>query len=125
MADAVEIVRKKFPGLVVDGEMHLDTAVVEEIVTLNYPHSRIKGDANVLVFPDLTSGNIGYKLVQRLGNADAIGPILMGMKKPVNALQHGMTVPEIVNLTAITAVSAELEASGERTVPVPAGARRV
>ena len=95
------------PKLVVDGEMHLDTAVVEEIVTKNYPHSRIKGDANVLIFPDLTSGNIGYKLVQRLGGADAIGPILMGMRKPVNVLQHGMTVAEIVNVAAITAVSAE------------------
>jgi len=110
VADAVDIVRKKFPELIVDGEMHLDTAVVEEIVEKNYPHSRIKGDANVLVFPDLTSGNIGYKLVQRLGNADAIGPILMGMRKPVNVLQHGMTVAEIVNLAAITAVSFDLPA---------------
>ncbi|MEI6666540.1 MAG: NADP-dependent malic enzyme [Acidobacteriota bacterium] len=104
---AVDIVRKKNPKLIIDGEMHLDTAVVEEIVTKNYPHSRIKGDANVLVFPDLTSGNIGYKLVQRLGNADAIGPIMMGMRKPVNVLQHGMTVAEIVNVAAITAMSAE------------------
>ncbi|MCU0252442.1 MAG: NADP-dependent malic enzyme [Vicinamibacterales bacterium] len=107
VADAVEIVRKKNPKIVVDGEMHLDTAVVEEIVTKNYPHSRIKGDANVLIFPDLTSGNIGYKLVQRLGNADALGPILLGVRKPVNVLQHGMTVAEIVNVAAITAMSAE------------------
>ena len=89
------------------GEMHLDTAVVEEIVTKNYPHSRIKGDANVLIFPDLTSGNIGYKLVQRLGGADALGPILLGVRKPVNVLQHGMTVADIVNVAAITAMSAE------------------
>jgi malate dehydrogenase (oxaloacetate-decarboxylating)(NADP+) len=123
VADAVEIVRRKNPGLVVDGEMHLDTAVVEEIVAKNYPHSRIKGDANVLVFPDLTSGNIGYKLVQRLGNADAIGPILMGMRKPVNVLQHGMTVAEIVNLAAITAVTADQQASVGRAVPAPAGKR--
>ncbi len=109
VADAVDIVRRKNPGLVIDGEMHLDTAVVEEIVTKNYPHSRIKGDANVLIFPDLTSGNIGYKLVQRLGGADAIGPILMGMQKPVNVLQHGMTVSEIVNVAAITAVSTEMQ----------------
>jgi malate dehydrogenase (oxaloacetate-decarboxylating)(NADP+) len=107
VADAVEIVRKKNPKIVIDGEMHLDTAVVEEIVTKNYPHSRIKGDANVLIFPDLTSGNIGYKLVQRLGGADALGPILLGVRKPVNVLQHGMTVAEIVNVAAITAMSAE------------------
>ncbi|MFO7691519.1 MAG: NADP-dependent malic enzyme [Vicinamibacterales bacterium] len=107
VADAVDLVRAKNPDIVIDGEMHLDTAVVEEIVTENYPHSRIKGDANVLVFPDLTSGNIGYKLAQRLGNADAIGPLLMGMKKPVNILQHGMTVAEIVNVAAITAVTAD------------------
>jgi len=107
VADAVEIVRRKNPNIIIDGEMHLDTAVVEEIVTKNYPHSRIKGDANVLVFPDLTSGNIGYKLVQRLGNAEAIGPILLGVRKPVNVLQHGMTVADIVNVAAITAMSAE------------------
>ncbi len=114
VADAVEIVRRRNPDLVVDGEMHLDTAVVEEIVEKNYPHSRIKGDANVLVFPDLTAGNIGYKLVQRLGGADAIGPILMGMQKPVNVLQHGMTVSEIVNVAAITAVSAEMQSNADR-----------
>jgi malate dehydrogenase (oxaloacetate-decarboxylating)(NADP+) len=105
VAAAVDIVRQREPGLVVEGEMHLDTAVVEEIVAQNYPHSRIKGNANVLIFPDLTSGNIGYKLVQRLGHADAIGPILMGMKKPVNVLQHGMSVADIVNVAAITAIS--------------------
>jgi len=107
VADAVEIVRKKNPNIIIDGEMHLDTAVVEEIVTKNYPHSLFKGDANVLVFPDLTSGNIGYKLVQRLGNAEALGPILLGVRKPVNVLQHGMTVADIVNVAAITAMSAE------------------
>jgi malate dehydrogenase (oxaloacetate-decarboxylating)(NADP+) len=107
VAEAVDIVRAKHPKLVIDGEMHLDTAVVQEIVEKNYPHSRIKGDANVLVFPGLASGNIGYKLVQRLGGADALGPILLGVRKPVNVLQHGMTVAEIVNVAAITAMSAE------------------
>jgi len=108
VADAVDLVLAKNPDIVIDGEMHLDTALVEEIVTANYPHSRIKGDANVLIFPDLTSGNIGYKIAQRAGNADAIGPLLMGMKKPVNVLQHGMTVAEIVNVAAITAVTADV-----------------
>jgi len=119
VAAAVEIVRRQRPGLVIDGEMHLDTAVVKEIVEQNYPHSRIKGDANVLIFPDLASGNIGYKLVQHLGRADAIGPILMGMRRPVNVLQHGTTVSEIVNVTAITAVAAEMLGALQRvTAPV-------
>jgi malate dehydrogenase (oxaloacetate-decarboxylating)(NADP+) len=106
-AKAVRLVAARRPDIVIDGEMHLDTAVVEEIVQANYPHSRIKGDANVLVFPGLAAGNIGYKLVQRLGGAEAVGPILMGMRRPVNVLAHGTTVADIVNLTAITAVAAE------------------
>ncbi len=106
VAKAVRLVTERRPDIVVDGEMHLDTAVVEEIVRDNYPHSRIKGDANVLIFPDLTAGNIGYKLVQRLGRAETVGPVLMGMRRPVNVLAHGTTVSDIVNLTAITAVEA-------------------
>jgi len=108
VARAVENVRRLRPELVIDGEMHVDTAVVEEIVKENYPHSRIRGDANVLIFPSLESGNIGYKLVQRLGRAESIGPILMGMRRPVSVLQHSQTVAEIVNLAAITAVAADL-----------------
>jgi malate dehydrogenase (oxaloacetate-decarboxylating)(NADP+) len=107
VAEAVRKVRQRRPELTVDGEMHLDTAVVEEIVRENYPHSRIKGDANVLVFPNLAAGNIGYKLVHRLGRAESIGPILMGMRKPVAVLQHGTTVADIVNLAAITAVMSD------------------
>jgi malate dehydrogenase (oxaloacetate-decarboxylating)(NADP+) len=112
VARATGLVRERWPNLVVDGEMHLDTAVVEEIVRENYPHSRIKGDANVLIFPGLAAGNIGYKLVQRLGRAESIGPILMGMRRPVSVLQHGMSVAEIVNLTAITAVMVEQNGRG-------------
>jgi malate dehydrogenase (oxaloacetate-decarboxylating)(NADP+) len=73
VAKAVHIVHARRPDLLVDGEMHLDTAVVRDIVEKNYPHSTVKGDANVLIFPDLAAGNIGYKLVQYLGGADAIG----------------------------------------------------
>jgi malate dehydrogenase (oxaloacetate-decarboxylating)(NADP+) len=123
VAQAVEIVRKLRPELVVDGEMHLDTAVVEEIVKENYPHSRIRGDANVLVFPSLEAGNIGYKLVQRLGRAETIGPILMGMRKPVSVLQHGQTVADIVNQAAITAVAADLYHAAPMPAPEPVGAR--
>jgi malate dehydrogenase (oxaloacetate-decarboxylating)(NADP+) len=113
-ARAVEIARARRPGLVIDGEMHVDTAIVEEIVREHYPHSRIRGDANVLIFPDLTSGNIGYKLVHRLARAESIGPILMGMRRPVNVLPHGTTAAEIVNVAAITAVAAELHEDGAR-----------
>jgi len=112
-AQAVRLVNTRRPDIVIDGEMHLDTAVVEEIVRQHYPHSRIKGDANVLIFPALASGNIGYKLVQRLGHAEAVGPILMGMRRPVNVLAHGTTVNDIVNLTAITAVAVERFAAAE------------
>ncbi len=115
VAKAVEIVRRLRPELIVDGEMHLDTAVVEEIVKENYPHSRVKGDANVLVFPNLAAGNIGYKLVHRLGRAESIGPILMGMRKPISVLQHGTTVTDIVNLAAIAAVMAYLYGDGPPT----------
>ena len=121
VARAVEIIKHRRPDLVVDGEMHLDTAVMPEIVATSYPHSRVKGDANVLIFPDLNSGNIGYKLVQHLGRADVIGPILMGMRRPVNVLQHGSTVSEVVNTTAITVVAAEMQAQGVlHPVGVPA-----
>jgi malate dehydrogenase (oxaloacetate-decarboxylating)(NADP+) len=118
VARAVALVQRMRPEIIVDGEMHLDTAVVEEIVRENYPHSRIRGDANVLIFPSLEAGNIGYKLVHRLGRAEAIGPVLMGMKKPVTVLQHGTTVADIVNLAAITAVAAEMYAVGP-AAPAP------
>jgi malate dehydrogenase (oxaloacetate-decarboxylating)(NADP+) len=104
---AVEIVRKKAPGLLVDGEMQADTAVVEEIVTEHYPFSRVK-DANVLVFPDLEAANVAYKLLQRLGGAEAIGPILMGMGKPVHVLQTGASVREIVYMAALAALDASM-----------------
>ena len=107
VAAAVEIVRERRPSLTIDGEMHLDLAVVEELVRESFPNSRIRGDANVLIFPNLAAGNIGYKLVKRLGRAETIGPILMGMRRPVSVLNHGTTVADIVNLTAITAVVAD------------------
>ncbi|MCL4848269.1 MAG: NADP-dependent malic enzyme [Acidobacteria bacterium] len=119
VAEATRLARKRRPDLIIDGEMHLDTAVVEEIVRHNYPHSRIRGDANVLVFPSLASGNIGYKLVQHLGRAEALGPYLMGMRRPVSVLQHGTTVTDIVNLATITAVAADF---GGTAVPVAAPA---
>lgn len=104
---AVEIVKQKMPDLIIDGEMQADTAVVPKILTSTYPFSRLKEKANVLIFPDLQSGNIAYKLLERLSGAKAVGPILMGMNKPVHVLQRGASVDDIVNLAAIAVVDAQ------------------
>jgi malate dehydrogenase (oxaloacetate-decarboxylating)(NADP+) len=106
MAHATEIARKRQPALIIDGEIAPDTALMPEIVEANFPHSRIRGDANVLIFPNVQSGNISLKLVQRLAGADVIGPILIGLNRPVNALNYYSSVQEIVNMTAITAIMA-------------------
>jgi malate dehydrogenase (oxaloacetate-decarboxylating)(NADP+) len=106
MARATAVARRLKPDLVVDGEMAPDTALMPEIVEANFPHSRIRGDANVLIFPNVQSGSISLKLVQRLAGADIIGPILMGLNKPVNALNYYSSVQEIVNSATITAVMA-------------------
>ena len=90
----------------IDGEMQADTAVVPEILETEFPFSPLKGHANVLVFPDLDSGNIAYKLMARIGQASVIGPILMGMKKPIHVLQRGATVDDIINMTAIAVAEA-------------------
>jgi malate dehydrogenase (oxaloacetate-decarboxylating)(NADP+) len=119
---AVDIVRQRAPELMVDGEMQADTAVSPETFSGLFPFSTLEGGANVLVFPELQSANVAYKLVQRLGGAEAIGPILVGMRHPVHVLQHGHEVKDIVNMAAIAVVDAqELEAG--RT-PTPAGEGR-
>jgi malate dehydrogenase (oxaloacetate-decarboxylating)(NADP+) len=99
--DAVAIVQKRWPELVVEGEMQADTAVEPSIAHETFPMSRIHGDANVLVCPDLASANIAYKLLWRLGKVEAIGPILTGIGAPVHVLQHGVEVTDIVNMTAL------------------------
>jgi malate dehydrogenase (oxaloacetate-decarboxylating)(NADP+) len=104
---AVEIVRRRAPHLMVDGEMQADTAVVPEIIEQMYPFSTLKGGANVLVFPNLEAGNVAYKLLSRLGGAEAIGPILMGLSKPVHVLQTGAEVNDIVNVAAVAVVDAQ------------------
>jgi malate dehydrogenase (oxaloacetate-decarboxylating)(NADP+) len=104
---AVELVREQEPGLVVDGEMQADTAVVPEILAGDYPFSYLKEAANVLVFPSLEAGNIAYKLIQRLADSKAVGPILVGLQKPVHVLQRGAEVDEIVDMAAIAAVEAQ------------------
>ena len=104
--EAVATARARQPSLVIEGEMQADTALVPEISLTMFPHSAIGGDANVLIFPDLQSGNIAYKLVQQLAGAEVIGPILTGLRKPVNVVNHYSSVPEIANITAITTVLA-------------------
>jgi malate dehydrogenase (oxaloacetate-decarboxylating)(NADP+) len=106
VSEAVKIIKKLRPYLIVDGEMQADTAVVPEILNDVFPFSDLKGKANVLVFPDLNSGNIAYKLMARIGQATVIGPILMGMKKSVHVLQRGATVDDIINMTAVAVVGA-------------------
>src|SRR5262249_57904370 len=106
---ALELVRRMRPDLEVDGEMQVDPAVDAAVREQEFSFSRLTADANVLVFPDLNSGNIGYKLLWRLGNAEVIGPVLMGMARPVNVLQQGASVQDVVNLAAMTAVRAQNE----------------
>jgi len=105
--EATEIAREMDPTLLIDGEMQADAAIIESIGSKKAPGSKIAGKANVLVFPSLETGNIAYKLVQRLANAQAIGPILQGMAAPINDLSRGCSVDDIVNLVAITANQAE------------------
>jgi len=100
--EAVRLVKLRRPDILVDGEMQGDTAVVPEIVNETFPFCELKGGANVLIFPDLQSANICYKLLQRIGGAEAIGPILVGMNKPINVLQRSSDVDEIVNMAMIT-----------------------
>jgi malate dehydrogenase (oxaloacetate-decarboxylating)(NADP+) len=107
MRRATELVRRADPTLMVDGEMQADTAVVPGIIEETYPFSQLRGGANVLIFPDLTSANIAYKLLMRLGGAETIGPILMGMSKPVHVVQRGAEVEEIVNIAALAVVDAQ------------------
>jgi len=103
---AAEIVKDRAPELIVEGEMQADTAVVQELLE-GFTFSKLKSPANVLIFPELSSGNICYKLLHHLGGADAIGPILMGMNKPVHVLQRGDDVDDIVNMAAIAVVDAQ------------------
>lgn len=105
--EATNKVKEKEQNLLVDGELQLDAAIIPEIAQMKAPESPIKGKANVLVFPDLNTGNIGYKLVQRLAKAEAYGPLCQGIAKPVNDLSRGCSSKDITGVIAITAVQAQ------------------
>ncbi len=107
VAEATRIARAMAPGIAIDGELQVDAAIVESVAAKKCPDSALAGRANVLVFPDLDSGNMGYKLVQRLAGAAAIGPVMQGFRKPVNDLSRGASVDDIVAVSAIAALQCE------------------
>ena len=110
---AVEIAHKEHPELKLDGDLQVDAAIVPEVAVTKAPNSDVAGHANIFLFPDLESGNIGYKLVQRFGDAEAYGPLLQGIAKPVNDLSRGCVAEDIVGVVAITAVQAQIHAEKE------------
>ena len=105
--EATKLVKEKEPNLLVDGELQLDAAIIPEVAEFKAKGSPLKGQANVLVFPDLGAGNIGYKLVQRLAKAEAYGPLCQGIAKPVNDLSRGCSSEDVAGVVAITAVQAQ------------------
>ena len=107
VVEAVKIAKEEFPQYEMDGELQLDAAIIPEVAKTKAPDSTVAGLANVLIFPDLDAGNIGYKLVQRLAHAEAYGPITQGMAKPVNDLSRGCSKEDIVGAIAITALQVE------------------
>ena len=110
VAEATKLVHEKRPDILCDGELQLDAALMEEVACLKAPESEVAGDADILIFPNLDAGNIGYKLVERLAGAEAYGPVLQGIARPVNDLSRGCKATDIVAVVAITAVQAQLSA---------------
>jgi malate dehydrogenase (oxaloacetate-decarboxylating)(NADP+) len=110
VAEATKLVRKKNPSLIVDGEMQASVAFSQDILRENYPFSALVGqEVNTLIFPNLAAGNVAYNLLKEVGGADAIGPILLGLKKPVHVLQLGSSVRSIVNVAMIAVIDAQIK----------------
>ena len=107
VVEATKLVKEKEPDLICDGEIQLDAAIIPEIAERKAPGSPLKGKANILIFPDLDAGNIGYKLTQRFGHAEAYGPLCQGVSKAVNDLSRGCSSRDIAGVVAITAVQAQ------------------
>ncbi len=107
--EATDLVKRKRPDIIIDGEVQLDAAIVPQVAEFKCPESPLQGDANVLVFPNLNAGNIGYKLVERFAHAKPIGPIIQGLNKPVNDVSRGASVEQIVQTTQITVIEAKMK----------------
>jgi len=114
VARAVRLLRERDPSVIVDGEMQADTALDQDLLKSAYPFSLLSETANVLIFPNLSAGNIAYKLLNHLGGATAIGPILVGMNRPVHVLERGADVQDIVNMAAVAVMDAQERTSGGR-----------
>lgn len=105
--ESLALLKEMAPDLIVDGEFQVDTAIVPEVAKIKYPDSQVGGKANILIFPSLEAGNIGYKLTQRLAGARAVGPLLMGFNKPCSDLSRGCSVDDVVDCVAVTAIRAQ------------------
>lgn len=107
IAEALGLLKQMSPDILADGELQVDAAIVPEVAKIKYPNSPVGGKANVLIFPNLEAGNIGYKLVERLAKARAVGPLILGLKKPASDLSRGCSIEDIVDCVAVTAIRAQ------------------
>ncbi|MCG8430215.1 MAG: phosphotransacetylase [Candidatus Omnitrophica bacterium] len=107
ITEALDNLQAMSPGILADGELQVDAAIVPEVAEIKFPDSPVGGRANVLIFPDLEAGNIGYKLVERLAGARAIGPVMLGLNRPASDLSRGCSIDDIVDCTAVTAICAQ------------------
>ncbi len=107
ITEALSLAKELAPGLLIDGELQVDAAIVPEVAKIKYPDSPLKGRANILIFPNLEAGNISYKLVERLAKARALGPLIMGLNRPASDLSRGCSVEDIVDCVAVTAIRAQ------------------